>query len=80
MIFMSVGNEKSFNSVSIAFDIRKVGNHIINSGHIGIGKRHSAIENYHIVTVFKNGKIFTYFVYSAEKCYADAAVFFKLLR
>ena len=65
MILMAVGYDYSAYSVRVALDIGEIGKHEIDSEHILIRKRKSAIDKEHILAVFKQGHILAHFIQAA---------------
>ncbi len=65
VILMTVGYDYSAYPVRVALDIGEIGKHEIDSEHILIRKRKSAIDEEHILTVFKQCHILAHFVKAA---------------
>ena len=53
--------------VGIFFDICEIGNYKVDTGHIFVGEGKTAVNENHIVLVFKNCYIFTYLIETAKK-------------
>ena len=65
MILMSVGYDYSAYPVRVALDIGEIGKHEIDSEHILIRERKSAIDKEHILAVFKQCHILAHFIQAA---------------
>ena len=65
MILMSVGYDDSAYPVRVALDIGEIGKHEVDSEHILIRERKSAIDKEHILAVFKQCHILAHFIQAA---------------
>ena len=65
MILMSVGYDDSAYPVRIALDICEIGKHEIDSEHILIRERKSAVDKEHILAVLKQSHILAHFIQAA---------------
>jgi hypothetical protein len=77
---MRMSNKNRFYSVPVSCNIGNIGKNIINTRHICIRERHSAVNNNNFIVIFKQGEIFADFVYAAEKHYSDGIGFFIIFR
>ena len=65
MIFMAVCEYNALDFILISLQIGKVGNDQIDAKHIAIGKRHTAIQQEHIIITFKQSDILADFIQTA---------------
>lgn len=65
MILMSVGYDDSAYPVRVALDIGEIGKHEVDSEHILIRERKSAVDKEHILAVLKQSHIFAHFIQAA---------------
>ena len=66
VVLVTVRYKYSAHLVDILFKIAYVGDHKVDSEHIVVGERDSAVYHYYIVLVFENCKVFSYFIESAQ--------------
>ena len=59
MVFMTMGNQDSAQLVLVFQNIRIVGKHEVNARLLVIGKHKAGIDKNHIITVLKDGHVFT---------------------
>ncbi len=67
MIFMAVRKDNAAQFVAIHHDIAHVRNHIIDTEHVLLWKHHAAIEDKHVIPIFKYGHVFSEFIDSAKR-------------
>ena len=65
MVLMSVGYDDSAYPVRVALDICEIGKHEVDSEHILIRERKSAVDKEHILAVLKQSHILAHFIQAA---------------
>jgi len=66
MIFMTVRDDDSFDTVCFILEVIEIGDDVINADHVVIGEHHASIDDKNILTVFINGHILTHFSQSSQ--------------
>ena len=69
MVLVAVGYNNTPDLFGVLFDIGEIGNNQVDTRHILIGKRKTAVDDEHIVAVFIERHILSDFVYTAEESY-----------
>ncbi|MPN22513.1 hypothetical protein SDC9_169896 [bioreactor metagenome] len=67
MILVSVGNHKPLEFCAVFAQIRHVRYDHVNAGHVVVRKADPAVENDHIVAVFKRGHVLSDFAHASER-------------
>ena len=67
MILVPVSYKNTLYLIGILHRIGKIGNYKVNAEHIGVGKRKSAIDKYHIALTFIERHILADLVKTAEE-------------
>ena len=78
MVLVTVGEEYTSDFIGILFKIRNIGDHKVDTEHIFIGERKTAVNYYDIVAVLKNGEVLADLVKTAKHHYFQFLFLFLL--
>ena len=67
MILVSVGYKITAQLVYVFFYICRIGYYKVNARHTFVGKSETCVNNYHVVFVFDDGHVFSYFSETSER-------------
>ena len=66
MVLVPVGDEDSFHAINIFYDIRVVGNNIVDTQEVVFGKFNPSIDDDNLILILNSVGIFTDFAQTAD--------------
>ena len=75
VVLVAVSDNDSAELVAVAFNISKIRDNDVYTGHISVRESKTAVENEHIVRALENCHILAYLIETAERYYPDGSMF-----
>ena len=79
MVLMTVSNDNAPYSVGVLFNISKIRDNNVNAGHIAVRESKTAVNDKNVVGAFKNGKVLSYLVKTAQRDYLYGSSLYRLV-